>query len=126
MNLRVSIPPLTRVLLAALVVISITSQVLRIKDSRSFDFLSLVAQYSIFYPWTFLTATFAERNPLTLLIAIAVILYGGRYLERAWGSMEFGKFILIISLVSNVLAGLFYVFLFAFTRDALDAYVFIP
>ena len=35
--------------------------------------------------------------------------YGGKYLERAWGSKEFAKFILATSLVSNVTAVVLYI-----------------
>ena len=126
MNLRISIPPLTRVLLALLLVISITSLSLRRTDPR-LDFLSLVPQQLIFYPWTVLTASFAEPNPITLiLIAGPCILYGGRYFERAWGSMELGKVVLIVAVASNVAASILYVFLYAITRRSSDAYVCDP
>lgn len=34
--------------------------------------------------------------------------YGGKYLERAWGSREFGKFILVLALASNLSMVLLY------------------
>ena len=122
MNLRLQIPPATRFLLAALLVISLTSQYLHLFGDPYQDFLSLVPQYSIFYPWTYLTATFAEPNIITLLfIAGPAILYGGRYFERAWGSMEFGRFVLLVAITSNFVTALCSVLWFAITSSAEDA-----
>ena len=53
---------------------------------------------------------------LTLLVGGATVLLGGRYLERAWGSLEFGKFVMIVTLLPNVLAAILYVIWFAVTR----------
>ena len=83
----------------------------------STGFLALIPQWSLFYPWVYFTATFAEQNVLTLLVAGATILFGGRYLERAWGSKEFGKFVLLVTLLPNFVASLLYVFWFVITRE---------
>ena len=56
----------------------------------------------IYYPWTLLTATLAEHNFITLGIAVATVFYGGKYLERAWGSRELGEFLLVVVIVSNL------------------------
>ena len=117
MQLRVNVPPATRVLLAILVLISVTHQVIRQLAGSHLEFFALIPQFSIFYPWVYVTATFAEQNLVTLLIAGATILYGGKYLERAWGSMEFGKFVLIVTLAPNVAATIIYVVWFAIIRD---------
>lgn len=81
------------------------------------DFLVLVPQRALFQPWVFLTATFAEPNIITLLLAGFTIFYGGNYLERAWESREFAKFVLVVTLISNSVASLFYIALFAINRD---------
>lgn len=81
------------------------------------DFLVLVPQRALFQPWVYFTATFAEPNIITLLPAGFTIFYGGKYLERAWESREFGKFVLVVTLISNFVASLLYVALFAITRD---------
>lgn len=123
MQMRITIPPLTRVLLALLIAISITHQITRyVFGGLDFGFLAIVPQWSLFYPWVYVTATFAEQNVITLLIAGATILYGGKYLERAWSSTEFGKFLLIVTVLPNVAATLIYVFWFAITRDEKRAY----
>ncbi len=121
MQLRINIPPLTRVLLALTLVTSTIFQIARFQLGSSKDFLALVPQRSLFYPWAYFTATFAEQNILTLFIAVATILFGGRYLERAWGSKEFGKFVLLGTLLPNFIASLLYVLWFAITREAEQA-----
>ncbi|KAL8718709.1 MAG: hypothetical protein Q9225_004190 [Loekoesia sp. 1 TL-2023] len=118
MQWRINIPPLTRVLLALLVAFSVSYQGLRYGvDDTAGHYLALIPQWALFTPWVYFTATYSEQNILTILIAGATILYGGKYLERAWGSMEFGKFILIVTLLPNFVAALVYVFLFAISQN---------
>ena len=123
MQFRINIPPCTRVLLGLLLVVSITHQVSRYLVNGHPEFVALVPQYTIFYPWVYVTATFAEQNVVTLLIAGATVLYGGKYLERAWGSTDFGKFVLIVTVLPNVGATIVYIFWFAVSRNVDRAYV---
>ena len=119
MQLR-SYPPLSQALLALLFAISLVHHVLALTRSSSpsnSDFLVLVPQRALFQPWVYFTAAFAEPNIITLLLAGFTIFYGGSYLERAWESREFGKFVLVVTLISNFVASLLYVALFAITRD---------
>ena len=120
MQWRLNIPPLTRVLLALNLVISILYQVARLGllvANGHGNFLVLIPQWSLFYPWVYFTATFAEQNVLTLPVTSVTIVFGGRYLERAWGSKEFGKFVLLVTLLPNFVACLIYVLWFAITRQ---------
>ena len=120
MQLRGNIPPLTRVLLALTLVISLVFQIARFQlwaPKGNLDFLALIPQWSLFYPWVYFTATFAEQNVLTLVVAGATIFFGGRYLERAWGSRELGKFVLLVTLLPNFIAALLYVLWFAITKE---------
>lgn len=119
MQLRLNIPPLTRVLLVLVIIISLAFRVARSQHGP--ELLALIPQWSLFYPWVYFTATFAEQNILTLLVSGATILLGGRYLERAWGSREFGKFVLITTLIPNVASAFIYVIWFAVTRADEDA-----
>lgn len=123
MQMRINIPPLTRILLGLLFAISLTHQATRyiFRDTLPVELLALVPQQSVFYPWVYITASFAEQNIVTLLIAGATILYGGKYLERAWGSTEFGKFLLIVAVLPNVASTIVYVLWFAITQDAARA-----
>ncbi|KAG4431631.1 hypothetical protein IFR05_012894 [Cadophora sp. M221] len=119
---RLNIPPITRILLIALLTQSLLSFALRYRQwSEESDivvpYLSLVPQLSLIYPWTFLTTTLVENNVFTLGIAGVTIFYGGRYLERAWTSAEFAKFLLVAALIPNVLCFGTLVTLFAVTGD---------
>lgn len=126
MEFRISIPPLTRILLALVVVISVVYQIHRFdswtKPGDS-DFLGLVPQWALFQPWVFFTATFAEQDVFALVIAAVTILYGGKYLERAWDSREFGKFVLLMVFIPNFTATLAYILLFALTQGDDQVYV---
>jgi membrane associated rhomboid family serine protease len=119
---RFNIPPVTRILLIALASQSCLSFAIRYRQwSEESDivipYLVLVPQLSLIYPWTFLTTTLVENNVFTLGISGLTIFYGGRYLERAWTSAEFAKFLLITSLIPNALCFGILVILFALTRD---------
>jgi len=80
-------------------------------------YLTVVPAQSALYPWTFVTTTFVEQNIFTLAIALATLLYGGKYLERAWGSAELVKFLLVTSVVSNFLSFIIYIMWFAITGN---------
>ena len=132
---RINIPPLTRVTLLVCVCLSVLSGALRYRawmqsqsagdnpDTQFFTvpFLAVVPALSILYPWTFLIATLVETNIFTLAITLATLFYGGKYLERAWGSAEFGKFLLVISVVPNFLAFLIYIAWFAVTGNVVHS-----
>jgi membrane associated rhomboid family serine protease len=120
MPLRITVPVLTRVLLVALLVLSFLNGAIRYTQwSRSrgdssvsgvqVPYLTLVPQSAIFYPWVFLTTTLVEPNIFALVVTAVTILYGGKYLERAWGSVEFAKFLLLVTLPSNIVAWATYV-----------------
>ncbi|EZF10136.1 hypothetical protein H112_08552 [Trichophyton rubrum D6] len=115
--LRINIPPVTRAILTSIVVLFILHTATRYKhyvvgeSSSSFSavpYLLAVPSKILFYPWTLICATFVEQNIVTLLINGATMFYGGKYLERAWGSREFGKFILVLALASNLSMVLLY------------------
>ena len=54
---------------------------------------------------------------MTLLLAGVTVLYGGKYLERAWSSTELGKFVLLVTVLPNVAATFIYVLWYAITQD---------
>lgn len=128
MALRINIPPVTRAILSAIASFTFLYGIAR---WRQFDgtlggpipYLTLVPSKSLYYPWTFLSASFVEPNLFTVLITGATIFYGGKYLERAWGSKEFGKFILVVSLVPNAVIVPLYVLCAALTGSSSIAYV---
>lgn len=112
MALRVNIPPATRTCLISLLTLSLLYNIARWRQIDAtgghplttpvVPYLTLVPTEFFRYPWTFLTATFVEQNIFTVLLNGATLFYGGKYLERAWGSREFAKFILTIAVIPNV------------------------
>ena len=111
MPFRINIPPLTRLLIIALIGFSAIYQVASYTAAAV-----LVPNVSILFPWVYLTSAFSEENVLTLLIGGATIFYGGKYLERAWGSSEFAKFMLVITVVPNFVTGLLYILAYSATK----------
>jgi len=118
---RLNIPPVTRIVLAVLALQSLSSIVIRrahaLDSNFAIEWLALVPQLSLFYPWTFLTTTLVEDNLISLVIAGVTLFNGGRYLERAWSSKEFAKFLLVVSLIPNFACFLLLITLFTVTRD---------
>ncbi|KAI1311802.1 eukaryotic integral membrane protein-domain-containing protein [Xylaria venustula] len=115
---RLNIPPVTRIALGVLGLQSLSRiLILRARPGAFIEWLVLVPQLSIFYPWTFLTTTLAEDNLTSLVIAAVTLFNGGRYLERAWSSKEFAKFLLVASLIPNFLCFLLLIALFTLTRN---------
>lgn len=112
MPLRVNIPPATRVVLISLLALSLLYNVARwrqldtsagsVQSTPIIPYLTLVPSLFFYYFWTIITATFVEQNIFTVLLNAATIFYGGKYLERAWGSREFSKFIVTVAVIPNV------------------------
>jgi membrane associated rhomboid family serine protease len=125
---RINIPPLTRILLAVLVLQSLLSAAIRYRQWTAnsdivIPYLTLIPQLSLIYPWTFLSTTLVENNIFTLTIACLTIYHGGRYLERAWSSSELAKFMVIVSLIPNILSFGVMILFFTFTRNEKWTYV---
>lgn len=111
MPLRVNIPPATRIFLVSLLALSLLYNIARwrqldtsagrVQSTPIIPYLTLVPSLFIYYPWTLVTATFVEQNVFTVFLNVATVFYGGKYLERAWGSREFSKFIAAVALIPN-------------------------
>lgn len=111
MPLRVNIPPATRICLVSLLTLSLLYNIARwrqldtsagsLQTTPIIPYLTLVPSLFFYYPWTLLTATFVEQNIFTVLLNVATVFYGGKYLERAWGSREFSKFVAAATLIPN-------------------------
>ncbi|KAI0420450.1 eukaryotic integral membrane protein-domain-containing protein [Xylaria grammica] len=115
---RLNIPPVTRIVLAVLGLQSLSSILIqRARPGVVIEWLTLVPQLSLFYPWTFLTTTLAEENLTSLIIAGVTLFNAGRYLERAWSSKEFAKFLLVVSLIPNLLCFFLLIIMFTITRN---------
>jgi len=113
---RFNIPVLTRSLL--ILIVGLTTLNVLTYPAHNFSLflffgevsrlIGIVPHKSSLFPWTFLTATFVERNLFGLVVNCATVFFGGRYLERAWGTTEFAKYILVIAIVPNVITWLLY------------------
>jgi membrane associated rhomboid family serine protease len=119
---RINLPPLTRSLLAAVVVFTLLNFALRPQSNwvekvekpligvgNGVPYLTIVPGQSVIYPWVFALATVVEQNVLGLIITGLTVFYGGRYLERAWGSQEFTKFIMFVAIIPNILSFVLYI-----------------
>ncbi|KAF2263208.1 cytochrome c oxidase subunit I [Lojkania enalia] len=128
---RINLPPLTRSLLGLLVAFTALNAMLRPQASwiekaekpltgvgNGVPYLAIIPGVSIMYPWVFLLATLVEQNVLGLIITGLTLFYGGRYLERAWSSKEFTKFILFVSMIPNLLSFLLYIVGYVLSRNA--------
>jgi hypothetical protein len=119
---RLNIPPITRILLITLLALSTLSGVIRYKQWTQkshivVPYLTLIPSLSLIYPWTFLTTSLVEGNVFTLGTTGVTLYYGGRYLERAWSSQQFIKFLLIVTLIPNIMCFAILVLMFAITGN---------
>jgi membrane associated rhomboid family serine protease len=119
---RINLPPVTRAVLGTLLFQSVLSAAIRYRQwSADTDivipYLTLIPQLSITYPWTFLTASLVEGNIFTFSLGAVTLYHGGRYLERAWSSADLAKFLVLVSLIPNVLTFFTMVFFFTLTRN---------
>ena len=132
---RFNLPPLTRGLFLVLISLSALNVSLRFRKwsalpsppslakpqnyisdpGLAIPYLVLVPTTSIWFPWTALSAALVENNVVSLAISGLVIWYGGRYLERAWGSKEFAKFLLFTTMIPNVFSFFVYALWHAIT-----------
>jgi hypothetical protein len=125
---RINLPPLTRSLLASQVVFTLLNFALRPNSNwvekvekplvgvgNGVPYLTLVPGRSIIYPWVFALATVVEQNLFGLITSGLTIFYGGRYLERAWGSQEFTKFVMFVAMIPNIMSFLLYLLGFFIT-----------
>ncbi|KAI4761524.1 DUF1751-domain-containing protein [Aureobasidium sp. EXF-3400] len=106
MPLRINLPPLTRALLLLLLVLSLLNASFSVRSLirvQAIPALAIIPARSLKYPWTILTAALLETNLVSFAISAVTIFYGGRYLERAWTSQEFAKFVLFVTMIPNLL-----------------------
>lgn len=137
---RINLPPVTRFIILALVSLSTLNAGLRFRSwvaettpqqqiatspstylsspEWAIPYLVLIPTKSLWYPWTFLTASLIENNIVSLAVSGAVVWFGGRYLERAWGSQEFTKFVVFVTVLPNFLSFLLYGFWHIITGHA--------
>ncbi|KAF4552101.1 putative eukaryotic integral membrane protein [Elsinoe fawcettii] len=109
---RINIPPLTRGLIIGLLTLSVLNTALRFRYTAPLlqrnpvgvPFLTIVPNESLTSPWVLATAALIEQNLVSLSASGLTLFFGGRYLERAWGSSEYAKFVAFVVLIPNVLS----------------------
>jgi membrane associated rhomboid family serine protease len=119
MAFRISLPPITRSLLVLHLAFTLLFHAFNTQPRSKPDVndcIALTPQLAFFHPWTLVTAVFAETSVFTLLLATTTVFFGGKYLERAWGAKEFGKFVLVVTVLPNLIATVLYLAAFAFVR----------
>ena len=117
---RLNIPPLTRSLFVSLIALTFLNATIQpgfsllspfVPTDRGSPYLTIVPGISWTYPWTFVTATLVEQNVFGLAVTGLTLFFGGRYLERAYGSSEYAKYMLVTALIPNFFCFAFYIFL---------------
>ncbi|CAG8493339.1 2200_t:CDS:2, partial [Cetraspora pellucida] len=78
---------------------------------------ALVPGHAIQKFWTFFTAGFLETDPISLTGSVIAMVACGKYLERAWGSKDFLKFIGIILIGVTLATFLTYLLEYTITGD---------
>ncbi|KAI8069362.1 eukaryotic integral membrane protein-domain-containing protein [Gongronella butleri] len=105
-----NVPALTKSLLTCLILTSLFGAMYIYRQRLESDtpapyahcpFLGLVPGLLLYAPWTLVTSLFFENTLFSFVTSFAVLLFCGKYLERAWGSRELLKFILISGTVTN-------------------------
>jgi membrane associated rhomboid family serine protease len=122
MPLRINLPPLTRALLLLLLILSLLNASFSVRSLvQAVPALAIIPARSLKYPWTMLTAALVETNLVSFAISAVTIFYGGRYLERAWTSQEFAKFVLFVTMIPNLLTYAVYCLWYAVTGSQVRA-----
>lgn len=122
MAIRINLPPITRALLILLTFQSLLRFAIYLQNPYGAIFV-LIPSMSLLYPWTFVTSTFVESHIISFAISGATIWHGGRYLERAWTSREFAKFVAMVAFVPNVFTFFTLVIMYAITGEVTWSYV---
>ncbi|KAI5250090.1 DUF1751-domain-containing protein [Aureobasidium subglaciale] len=124
MPLRINLPPLSRALLLLLLLLSLLNASFSVRSLirvQAVPALAIIPASSLRYPWTTLSAALVETNPVSFAISAITIFYGGRYLERAWTSQEFAKFVLFVTMIPNLLTFAIYCLWYAVSGNKVRA-----
>ncbi|KAJ3040014.1 hypothetical protein HDV00_011569 [Rhizophlyctis rosea] len=108
-----SIPPVTRVTLLLVPVLSFVSYYqiqLSNGTNNATPIFTVTPSASIPYIWSFITAGWVESNIVSLVTNVVILAFAGIYFEQAWGRREFTKFIFIVPTAAYILV-FFFLFL---------------
>jgi len=116
MPIRFNVPPLSRALLLFLIALTSVNMFIRYREwvphtsPAVVPYITIVPNQSYKFPWVVASAALAEQNIFSLIASGLTIYFGGRYLERAWGSSEYAKFVLFVVTIPNLLSFFTYLF----------------
>jgi membrane associated rhomboid family serine protease len=79
--------------------------------------VTLVPAYGLTQPWTLITTTLVESNPVFLLINLVSFLYMASYFERRWGLTSFLVYFCVVSLSVELCALLVLITCYIFTYN---------
>ncbi|KAL6068171.1 hypothetical protein QOT17_008416 [Balamuthia mandrillaris] len=116
-------PPLTK----ALVVTVPLFFVLTLLYPPLFNVLALIPANTFlahFWVWNLITSAFVETNFLGVLVTVLILLQTGRQLELMWGTIEFLRFVLVVTILSSIITFccIFIVYLCTYSTDLLFEY----
>lgn len=141
--MRFNIQPVTRFMVAALVLFTLATVFLRLNIYRvllALDataksagdgakttkpagtaFSDIVIPYltlvtpglSVLYPWVVATSVFVETNVVAFAVSFATLLFGGKYCERVWSLRELAVFLGLTGVIPVVLTFFSLILLFA-------------
>ncbi|CAH2350598.1 transmembrane protein 115 homolog [[Candida] railenensis] len=110
-----SLPSSSKVLVAALTIVSTLIFLIKLNHFRStpedqdtkfhdilVPYLQLIPRTTIFYPWVLLTAIFAEISVFSYITSFVILLQSTRYVEKFWGFNEVLKFVFVVGGVTNL------------------------
>ncbi|CAG8441609.1 7254_t:CDS:2, partial [Scutellospora calospora] len=119
-----NVPPTVKTLTFLIVFISALGVLKRfhrwIENPFAIDVLpdfAMVPGHAIQKFWTFFTAGFLETDPMSLIGSVITMAACGKYLERAWGSKDFLKFVGIILIGVTLATFLTYLLEYTITGD---------
>ncbi|GAA97561.1 uncharacterized protein L969DRAFT_100541 [Mixia osmundae IAM 14324] len=73
-------------------------------STLAYPWIVLVPGQAIWKPWTLFISSWVEVNLFEMIFSVLTFVMAGRYLERVWGPTEFLKFIVVVTVASNVIA----------------------
>lgn len=114
--IRLNIPLVPRILLLSSLALTIVNffaaapagDAKTTPPASTSSYLVIVPQQLLRHPWTLVTAAFVERGLFALAATCTGVFFGGKYLDRAWGSREFAQFVLVVVVASNAATALSY------------------
>lgn len=68
---------------------------------------------AIRYPWTFLTTSLSEPNPLFMVAGLTILVTIGGFLERQWGVRQYLLFMATTSIISSLISTVLVIILYA-------------